>query len=72
MLQNPCKTLGFKNKYGLQNSPWGEVNHIQPVAYLESPPLPCRPKSRSNLFKTRLTACNAYRINDCLVCIDVN
>ena len=22
MLQNPCKTLGFKKKYGLQNSPW--------------------------------------------------
>ena len=42
MLQNPCKTLGI-NKYGLQNSPSGEVNHIQPVAYyLPSlvPPLP--------------------------------
>ena len=23
MLQNPCKTFGFKKKYGLQNSPWG-------------------------------------------------
>ena len=37
MLQKFCKTLGFKKKYGLQNSPWGggglEVNHIQPVAY---------------------------------------
>ena len=22
MLQNHCKTLGFKKKYGLQNSPW--------------------------------------------------
>ena len=33
MLQNPCKTLGFNKKYGLQNSPGGEVNHIQPVAY---------------------------------------
>ena len=28
MLQNPCKTLGFK-----KNIVWGEVNHIQPVAY---------------------------------------
>ena len=37
MLQNPCKTLGFKKKYGQQNSPCGgggggggvgEVNNI--------------------------------------------
>ena len=33
MLQIPCKTMGYKKKYGLLNPPWGEVNHNQPVAY---------------------------------------
>ena len=33
MLQNPCKTLGFK-KNMVYKIPLGEVNHIQPVAYV--------------------------------------
>ena len=33
MLQNPCKTLGFKKNMVYKISPGGEVNHIQPVAY---------------------------------------
>ena len=33
MLQNPCKTLGFKKKMVFKIPPGGEVNHIQPVAY---------------------------------------
>ena len=33
MLQNPCKTLGFKKYMVYKISPWGGgVNHIQPVA----------------------------------------
>ena len=35
MLQNPCKTLGFKKNMVYKIPPGGEVNHIQPVAYLE-------------------------------------
>ena len=31
ILQNPCKTLGFK-KNMVYKFPFGEVNHIQPVA----------------------------------------
>ena len=34
MLQNPCKTLGFKKNMVYKIPPGGEVNHIQPVAYL--------------------------------------
>ena len=36
MLQNPCRTLGFKKNMVYKISPGGggEVNHIQPVAYL--------------------------------------
>ena len=34
MLQNPCKTLGFKKNMFYKIPPGGgEVNHIQPVAY---------------------------------------
>ena len=34
MLQNPCKTLGFKKNMVYKIAPWeGEVNHSQPVAY---------------------------------------
>ena len=35
MLQNPCKTLGFKKNmvYKIPPGGGGEVNHIQPVAY---------------------------------------
>ena len=34
MLQNPCKTLGFKKNMVYKIPPGGgEVNHIQPVAY---------------------------------------
>ena len=35
MLQNPCKTLGFKTNmvYKIPLGGGGEVNHIQPVAY---------------------------------------
>ena len=36
MLQNPCKTLGFKKNMVfkiLSGGGGGEVNHIQPVAY---------------------------------------
>ena len=45
MLQNPCKTLGFKKNMVYKIPPGGEVNHIQPVAYnsLES-------KSRLEMF----------------------
>ena len=34
MLQNPCKTLGFKKNmvYKIPPGGGGEVNHIQPVA----------------------------------------
>ena len=32
MLQNPCKTLGFKKNMVYKIPPRGEVNHIQPVA----------------------------------------
>ena len=35
MLQNPCKTLSFKKKMVYKIPPGGEVNHIQPVAYIE-------------------------------------
>ena len=35
MLQNPCKTLGFKKNMVYKIPPGGEVNHIQPVAYTE-------------------------------------
>ena len=31
MLQNPCKTLGFKKNMVYKIPPEGEVNHIQPV-----------------------------------------
>ena len=35
MLQNPCKTLGFKKNMVYEILPGrGEVNHIQPVAYI--------------------------------------
>ena len=34
MLQNPCKTLGFKTNMVYKIPPGGEVNHIQPVAYI--------------------------------------
>ena len=35
MLQNPCKTLGFKKNMVYKIPPGGgEVNHIQPVAYI--------------------------------------
>ena len=34
MLQNHCKTLGFKKNMVYEIPPGGEVNHIQPVAYL--------------------------------------
>ena len=34
MLQNPCKTLGFKKNIVYKIPPGGEVNHIQPVAYI--------------------------------------
>ena len=35
MLQNPCKTLGFKKIMVYKIPPGGGgVNHIQPVAYL--------------------------------------
>ena len=34
MLQNPCKTLGFKKKMVYKIPPGGgEVNHIQSMAY---------------------------------------
>ena len=36
MLQNPCKTLGFKKNMVYKIPPGGEVNHIQPVAYMLS------------------------------------
>ena len=36
MLQNPRKTFGFKKKVVYKIPPGGEVNHIQPVAYLLS------------------------------------
>ena len=36
MLQNPCKTLGFKKNMVYKIPPGGgEVNHIQPVAYID-------------------------------------
>ena len=35
MLQNPRKTFGFKKKMVYKIPPGGEVNHIQPVAYLD-------------------------------------
>ena len=35
MLQNPCKTLGFKKKTLYTIPPGGEVIHIQPVAYVQ-------------------------------------
>ena len=34
MLQNPRKTLAFKKNMVYKIPPGGEVNHIQPVAYL--------------------------------------
>ena len=34
MLQNTCKTLGFKKNMVYKIPPGGEVNHIQPVAYI--------------------------------------
>ena len=34
MLQNLCKTLGFKKNMVYKIPPGGEVNHIQPVAYI--------------------------------------
>ena len=37
MLQNPCKTLGFKKNMVYKIPPVGEVNHIQPVAYKDQP-----------------------------------
>ena len=46
MLQNPCKTFGFKKKYGLQNSPWGGGGKPYPASGLYSkfpnggPPFP--------------------------------
>ena len=49
MLQNPCKTFGFKKKYGLQNSPWGEVNHIPSVTYWVSLGFLSYPKVKSEM-----------------------
>ena len=34
MLQNPFKTLGYKKNMVYKIPPGGEVNHIQPVAYV--------------------------------------
>ena len=34
MLQNPCKALGFVKNMVYEIPPGGEVNHIQPVAYI--------------------------------------
>ena len=34
MLQNPCETLGFKKNMVYKIPPGGEVNHINPVAYM--------------------------------------
>ena len=38
MLQNPCKTLGFKKNMVYEIPPvgGGEENHIQPVAYTKN------------------------------------
>ena len=33
MLQNPCKTFGFKKNMLYKIPPGGKVNHIQPMAY---------------------------------------
>ena len=39
MLQNPCKTVGFKKSMVYKTPPGGGggggVNHIQPVAYID-------------------------------------
>ena len=39
MLQNPCKTLGYKKNMVYKIPPGGEVNHIQPVAYNDIGPV---------------------------------
>ena len=44
MLQNPCKTLGFKKNMVYKIPPGGEINHIQPVTYGET----VRPKNWRN------------------------
>ena len=49
MLQNPCKTLGFKKNMVYKIPPWGEVNHIQPVAYFLSRE---KPNAGQNCFQT--------------------
>ena len=51
MLQNPCKTLGFKKNMVYKIPPGGEVNHIQPVAY----------NARSLIFSSWLFGCYALR-----------
>ena len=33
MLQNPCKTFGYKKNVAYKIPPGGEVNHIQPVGH---------------------------------------
>ena len=54
MLQNPCKTLGFKKNMVYKIPPGGEVNHIQPVAY--KPCLKGPPKRRQKIdFQDRLS-----------------
>ena len=57
MLQNPCKTLGFKKNMVYKIPPGGEVNHIQPVAYKQ----PLKKKTKIG-FQDRLSlnACQKY------------
>ena len=65
MLQNPCKTLGFKKNMVYKIPPGGEVNHIQPVAYWLCLLRPSTPFARPRLHFFKLLfrlSCNFMRI----------
>ena len=55
MLQNPCKTLGFKKNMVYKIPPGWEVSHIQPVAYKTSEKI-------VNLTETLTRICENYRV----------
>ena len=65
MLQNPCKTLGFKKNMVYKIPPGGEVNHIQPVAY--KPIKEYHPALICHI--TVITANTIKNIIPCIICI---
>ena len=68
MLQNPCKTLGFKKNMVYKIPPGGgEVNHIQPVAYYKKRTKVWYFSQQRRAFETRMMhaqSMNVYGSSD--------